>query len=82
MLPISDKYGIQDLKDACAVALQDRICRDNVVHIMTVAHLYCCPDLKKKCFEHLAHCKTSLSSEDLKILYPYPELMGEALLLS
>jgi len=82
VLPISDKYGIEDLKVVCAAALKGRICRENVVHTLTLAHIHCCSDLKMECFKRLRGFKTSLDPGDLEILTPYTDLMIEAIRLS
>ena len=82
LLPISDKYGIEGLKDVCAVALKSRISRENVVSTLTLAHIHCCSELKKECIKRLAGFKSSLDAGDLEILKPYPELMVDAILLS
>merc|ERR1711962_392571 len=81
LLPIADKYGIDDLKDACAAALKTCICRDNIVRTLTAAHLCSCPDLKKECIERLADLKKSLNAGDLEMLKAFPDLMVEVILL-
>ena len=70
LLPIADKYGIEDLKDACAAALKSRICRDNVITTLIVAYLCGCPDLKKECVKRLADFITSFDAGDLEMLKP------------
>ena len=77
LLPIADKYGIEDLKDACAAALKSRICRDNVITTLIVAYLCGCPDLKTECIKRLADFDRA--SLDLEMLEPHPKLMSEVI---
>jgi len=80
LLPIAEKYDIQDLKEACAFALEKNLSRDNVAGILVAAHLYQCPDLKKASFKRLAEWKASFDKDKLEIMRPYPDLLIEAVL--
>ena len=79
LLPITEKYGIADLKDACAASLKGRIDPFNVINTLVMAHHYRCTDLKKECFSYLAELQTPLDGGEIEMLRPYPDLMVEAI---
>jgi len=78
VLPITEKYDIQELKEACANALGNRLRQDNIVATLVLADRYRCPELKKECFKHLAKWKKCLDKDALELLMSYPDLMKEA----
>merc|ERR1711962_922848 len=63
LMPIADKYGLQELKDACEEALKNRLNNSNVIRTLIMAHLYCCSDLKKECCKVLSYRNISLQHE-------------------
>ena len=81
LLPIADEYSIDDLKDGCATALKTGICRDNIIHTLSVVHFCGCPNHKKECVKRLADHKKSFDAGDLEMRKDYLDLMVEVLLL-
>ena len=75
ILPITEKYGIQDLKDACINTMKAALQEDNVIPTLIMAHLYLCPDLMKECLARLTEWKGSIPREDINALKAYPDLM-------
>ena len=78
-LPIAEKYDIQELKDACAGVLATQMKKENVVHVLTLAHVYNCPKLKHGAIECLKNWKQSITINALEPLKPHPELMIQCL---
>ena len=78
LLPIAEKYGIQELKDASEANLKSQMSRNNVINTLVLAHVYHCSDLKKACFNRLSGWKKSLDAGDIETLKSLPDLMAEA----
>ena len=73
-LPIADKYGIPELKEEAARAMEQGITKENVVERVILAHLMQCPSLKNRCFLYLK-TQPPLSAEALAPLKSHPDLM-------
>ena len=78
-LPIAEKYDIQELKDACAGVLEKKIKEENVIDVLTLAHVFSCPKLKAKAIKHLKKWKKSVTDEAFEPLKAHPQLMFECL---
>ena len=78
-LPIAEKYDVQELKDACVGVLAKKIKEENVIDVLTLAHVFNCPELKNVAIEHLKKWKKSMTDEALEPLKAHPDLMFECL---
>jgi len=78
-LPVAEKYDIQELKDACAAAMTKNLKIENVVETLIMAHLFRCPDLKRKGLHRFREWKPSIADESLNQLKEHPELMVECM---
>ena len=55
LLRAADKYGIDDLKEACHESLLEDIDAKNVLERLQTAHLYRLPGLKSSCLRYLVN---------------------------
>ena len=77
LLPVTEKYDIQELKDACASTLKTSLTKENVVQTLILADVYRCPDLVKHCIKHLVEWKAMMEKDALDPLKEYPHLLIE-----
>ena len=77
LLPIADKYGLQDLKDACEVVLKDLLVRDNVIRTLISARLYCCSNLKKECCKILKDEDQIISRKQIRLFMSHLDLLAD-----
>jgi len=79
ILPIAEKYGIDELKAACVESLREHLRPENVVATLIFADLHQCPDLRQHSVTKLAAWKDSVAKTDLDLLEPHPHLLLQAL---
>ena len=72
-LPIAEIYGIQELKEKSARALERDLTAGNVIERLILAHLHQCSSLKERCF-HFLQAQPPLDDQALKPLDDYPDL--------
>ena len=53
IIPLADKYGILELKEACALALTKILSKENAVKILYLADLHQCMKLRSFCITRL-----------------------------
>ena len=75
VVPIAEKYDIQDLKIACADIIRWSLDKDGIVDAWVLAHTYGCAALDKACREQFWEWKDSLEADAWKKLEAYPKLM-------
>ena len=79
LLPIADKYDIQELKDVCAAVFAMNLETDNVAMTLILADLYRCADLKNVCFEMMTRRKEEVGEKGMEPLLQHPQLLMEFL---
>jgi len=79
LLPIAEKYGIDQLKQICVASLRENLRRENVLATLILADVYQCPELKQFCLTKLAEWNGPEAETDFDLLDPYPHLMKETL---
>ena len=79
LLPIAEKYGIDQLKQICVGSLRENLRQENVVATLILADVHQCPELKQFCITKLAEWNGPEAETDLDLLDPYPHLMKETL---
>ena len=77
LLPIANKYGIDELKQACAASLGENLRPENVVATLILADHHQCPDLRQRCVSQLTEWKDSVAEADFDSLKSYPDLLLE-----
>lgn len=82
VLPLAEKYLLEDLKQACVYSIDKSLSPENVCNSLIIADHYNCPVLKKKCIRRLMSWKSNLNSGMLLALQAHPELLSEVLLFS
>jgi len=75
LLPLADKYGIEQLKVACEASLRRSLDRINAIVTLLVAEFYGCPKLKETCIEKLSDWKEVMDASEFGPLKDYPELL-------
>ena len=75
LLPLTEKYNIQELKDACVSTLKTRVTKENVVQTLVLADVYRCPDLVEHCVKQLVQWKAMMEEDALEPLKEYPHLL-------
>merc|ERR1712212_71733 len=75
LLPVTEKYDIQELKDACASTLKTGLTKENVVQTLILADVYRCPDLVNHCVKQYAGWRTEMDESSLEPLSKYPHLL-------
>ena len=75
-LPVADRYGIQELKEKSARALERGLTTQNVIQRLILAHLHHCSSLKEKCF-HFVQAQPALDDQAFEPLDDYPDLLKE-----
>ena len=78
-LPISDHYGLDDLKEACSQTFLKNLNRSNVLETLILADRYGCSQLKRACLHRLHEWKDSMSCQEMEPLKADPALMFECL---
>ena len=78
-LPISDKYGIEELKAASLRKMRSKLNQQNVVEYLILADLHQCQKLRTECLARLKEWKSWLAKDALNPLVNYPKLMLEIL---
>ena len=79
LLPVAEKYDIQELKDFCACASTPRtgLTKEKVVQTLIFADVYRCPDLAKHCLKHWEEWRALMDKDALEPLKEYPHLLIE-----
>lgn len=78
-LALSEKYEIGFLKNICEINLTKKLLKSNLVETLVWADLYRCETLKTECLRKFQEWRQRISTEELKPLKKYPELMFEML---
>lgn len=82
ILPIAEKYGLEELKRVCAATLQTNLEQHNVVATLMLADIYRCSSLRSSCIEKLAYWRDSVNKDELEPLKKLPELLFEVFTLN
>jgi len=80
VLPLADKYLLEDLKQKCANSIQSSLSSVNVCASLILAERHGCAALKEVCVQHLLAWKSELSVSMLSELGGFPDLMAELIL--
>jgi len=73
-LPIAEKYGLEELGERSAEAMERVITTDNVIERLILAHLFQLPSLKQSCFRFL-QAQPALSANAYEPLKAHPDLL-------
>lgn len=69
LLVVADKYGVESLKDECAIVLGRKLKLDNVIPILILAHLHSIPKLFQLALDFMAkHGRIVCSLSDYAML--------------
>lgn len=76
----ADKYGVEFLKEECALTLMNELSVDNASVYLVLSHLHNCPDLFKAAMDFMSkHPKEICSRMDwMNIIVNYPQLCFQA----
>jgi len=77
LLPLADKYGVDQLKTVCAVSLKRSLEKANAVETLLLAEMHGCASLKKICIENLHRWKDKMEPVELSPLKEHPDLLFE-----
>ena len=69
-LPLAEKYDVPALKEECVSALGKRVDENNVVETLSLADLYRCPGLKRRCLRLIKKFGSALDRGELARLSP------------
>ena len=76
LLPLADKYGLDELKALCVLALQRHVCADNVIEILLLAETLHLPALLRYCIPCFQEYVDQLKSDpDWTKLRQNPDLL-------
>jgi len=77
LLPLADKYGVDQLKAACVTRLTGSLERANAVETLLLAEMYGCPELKEVCIRKLNRWKDGMEPAEFDPLKEHPSLLLE-----
>ena len=79
LLPLTDKFDLPELRDACLHWLEKGLSKENVCETLIAADLFRCAELKKKCLQRLNQWKSSVADESFEALVANPRLLVEVI---
>lgn len=80
LLPLADRYGLDELKELCASALQQEVTEDNVIDILLLAETLHLPELVRYCAPLFqSYAKTLESGSHWSKLDNHPHLLKKLL---
>jgi len=80
VLPLADKYLLEDLKRECVEAIEKSLTHRNVSKSLILADRHGCQRLKEVCIERLIGWRSLLSASMISDLGEFPDLMAELIL--
>ena len=77
LLPLADKYGVDELKAACVASVRESLTKDNAVDILLLAEAHGCPQLKEASIRKLNRWKDGMAANVFDPLREHPGLLFE-----
>jgi len=81
LLPVADKYALNELKQSCINVIRRQPTAENIVTIMLLADQHHCPDLIRFCAPFFQANVNKLKESDWAVLKKEPELLAKLLKL-